>query len=47
MRRMDKFYLLMRRYVHATFRLMAREGWSEESVDRVNAILAGKSGPLT
>jgi ribosomal RNA-processing protein 1 len=46
-RRMDKFYLLMRRYVNATFRLLARHGWSKEAIDGVNEILSSKTGPLT
>jgi ribosomal RNA-processing protein 1 len=45
--RQDKFYMLMRRYVNATFRLLAREDWSEEAVDAVNRILAEGGGPLT
>jgi ribosomal RNA-processing protein 1 len=47
MNRQDKFYMLMRRYVNATFRLLAREGWSEESVDAANRILTENGGPLT
>lgn len=47
MRRIDKFYMLMRRYVNATFRLLARHGWSKEAVDGVNGILMDKTGPLT
>jgi ribosomal RNA-processing protein 1 len=45
--RQDKFYMLMRKYVNATFRLLAREGWSEESVDAVNRILAEGAAPLS
>ena len=45
--RMDKFYMLMRRYVNATFRLLARHGWSEQAVDGVNEILTSKTGPMT
>lgn len=45
--RMDKFYMLMRRYVNATFRLQARHGWSKEAVDGVNEILMSKTGPMT
>lgn len=37
----------MRKYVNATFRLLAREGWSDESVDAVNRILADGPAPLT
>jgi ribosomal RNA-processing protein 1 len=45
--RMDKFYMLIRRYVNATFRLLAREGWSSEAVEGVNAILGAQRGPMT
>ncbi|ORY34723.1 nucleolar protein,Nop52-domain-containing protein [Naematelia encephala] len=45
--RVDKFYMLIRRYVNATFRLLARGGWKEEQVGRVNDVLAGKGGPIT
>ena len=44
---MDKFYLLVRRYVNATFRLLAREGWSEGAVRALNTILSSKGGPMT
>ena len=44
---MDKFYLLMRRYVNASFRLMARNGWSRGVIDGVNGILSAKDGPVT
>ena len=43
--RMDKFYLLIRRYVNATFRLQAKHAWSAESVEGVNKILT--DGPLS
>jgi ribosomal RNA-processing protein 1 len=39
--------MLMRRYVNATFRLLAREEWSEESIDAVNRILTENGGPLS
>ena len=44
---MDKFYLLMRRYVSATFRLVARHQWSTAAIDGVNEILSASSGPMT
>lgn len=47
MNRMDKFYMLMRRYVNATFRLLARHGWSKQAVEGVNDILTAKTGPMT
>ncbi|WVR08021.1 hypothetical protein IAU60_005065 [Kwoniella sp. DSM 27419] len=45
--RMDKYYMLMRRYVNATFRLLAREQWTEEAVSAVNSILSKNGGPMT
>jgi ribosomal RNA-processing protein 1 len=42
---MDKFYLLIRRYVNATFRLLARARWETDAIDAVNEIL--RDGPLT
>ncbi|EIW71503.1 hypothetical protein TREMEDRAFT_28117 [Tremella mesenterica DSM 1558] len=45
--RIDKYLLLIRRYVNATFRLLARENWSISSVEAVNSILGGPHGPLT
>lgn len=36
----------MRRYVNATFRLLAREGWTEDAVEAVNTIMGGTGGPL-
>jgi ribosomal RNA-processing protein 1 len=44
---MDKFYLLIRRYVNATFRLLARAEWSTDAIAAVNEILGRKGGPLT
>ena len=45
--RIDKFYALLRKYVNATFRLLARERWSEDAIRRVNEILGGGRGPLS
>ncbi|WOO86146.1 Ribosomal RNA processing protein 1 B [Vanrija pseudolonga] len=45
--RMDKYYMLIRRYVNATFRLLARAGWSEAAVSAVNDIMSAKSGPMS
>lgn len=39
--------MLIRRYINATFRLLAREEWSEEAIEGVNAILIGERGPMT
>lgn len=44
--RIDKYYMLIRKYVNATFRLLAREGWESSSVARVTAILGGEHGPM-
>lgn len=41
-----KFLLLFRRFVNAAFRFLAREGWSGEGVDRLNAMLLKENGPL-
>ncbi|WVW86912.1 hypothetical protein I302_108967 [Kwoniella bestiolae CBS 10118] len=45
--RMDKYYLLMRKYVNATFRLLAREKWEKDAVVAVNRILTKNGGPMT
>lgn len=42
--RMDKFYLLIRRFVSASFGLLAREEWSQEGVEGMCEILVGKNG---
>lgn len=44
---MDKYYMLIRRYVNATFRLLARAGWSDAAVTAVNEIMSAKSGPMS
>lgn len=43
---MDKYYRLLRRYMVATFRLLAREGWDRHAVRDFNAIVAGPNGPF-
>ncbi|WWC95579.1 hypothetical protein V866_002444 [Kwoniella sp. B9012] len=45
--RMDKYYLLMRKYVNATFRLLAREKWEKNAIQAVNRILTKDGGPMT
>ncbi|TXT04365.1 hypothetical protein VHUM_04132 [Vanrija humicola] len=45
--RIDKYYMLIRRYVNATFRLLARAGWSEAAVSAVNDIMSAESGPMS
>ena len=43
---MDKYYMLVRRFVNASFRLLIAENWSPMAVDKYNTILTGKGGPL-
>ncbi|WWC65846.1 uncharacterized protein I303_108468 [Kwoniella dejecticola CBS 10117] len=45
--RMDKYYLLMRKYVNATFRLLARERWEKHAISAVNRIMSKNGGPMT
>ncbi|UZJ51872.1 hypothetical protein CBS101457_001192 [Exobasidium rhododendri] len=44
--RVDKFYLLFRRFTNAAFRLLARQGWEEEGVSQFTEILLKEGGPL-
>lgn len=44
--RLDKFYLLIRRFVHASFLLLQREAWDPRAIDEYNAMLCGPGGPL-
>ncbi|CED85031.1 Nucleolar protein NOP52/RRP1 [Phaffia rhodozyma] len=37
--RMDKYYMLIRRFLNATFRLLQRDNWRKESIESYNAIL--------
>lgn len=45
--RIDKYYMLIRRVVNASFRLMARHGWSDDAVNGVNEILSAERGPMS
>lgn len=45
--RIDKYYMLIRRYVNATFRLLQREGWNADAVSKVNSILTAVRGPMS
>ncbi|BEJ16512.1 hypothetical protein CspHIS471_0511170 [Cutaneotrichosporon sp. HIS471] len=45
--RIDKYYMLIRRYVNASFRLAARAGWSNAAVEGINAILGSEHGPMS
>ncbi|BGP23654.1 nucleolar protein Nop52 variant [Rhodotorula toruloides] len=44
--RMDKFLLLMRRFVFVAFKLLEREGWDARAIKEYNEMLVGPKGPL-
>ncbi|EIM92188.1 ribosomal RNA processing protein [Stereum hirsutum FP-91666 SS1] len=44
--RIDKYYMLIRRFVNASFRLLMRDGWSSASCQEYNDILTCTGGPL-
>ncbi|KAK7465395.1 hypothetical protein VKT23_005373 [Stygiomarasmius scandens] len=44
--RMDKYYMLVRRFVNASFRLLMRENWDTKFVGEYNRILSREGGPL-
>jgi ribosomal RNA-processing protein 1 len=44
--RMDKYYMLVRRFVNASFRLLERSEWSTTACGDYNDILSGQEGPL-
>ncbi|EDR15800.1 rRNA processing protein RRP1 [Laccaria bicolor S238N-H82] len=44
--RIDKYYMLVRRFVNATFRLLIRTEWDQTSCDEYNDILVKEGGPL-
>ncbi|KAF5368433.1 hypothetical protein D9758_002258 [Tetrapyrgos nigripes] len=44
--RMDKYYMLVRRFVNASFRLLIRENWDVKIVEEYNKILCREGGPL-
>ncbi|KII93163.1 hypothetical protein PLICRDRAFT_87582 [Plicaturopsis crispa FD-325 SS-3] len=44
--RMDKYYMLVRRFVNAAFRLLLLNDWDSAVCDEYNAILTGAGGPL-
>ncbi|KAH9004107.1 Nop52-domain-containing protein [Lactarius hatsudake] len=44
--RMDKYYLLIRRFVNATFRLLTRSDWDSGLCQVYNDILTTRGGPL-
>ncbi|CAA7265915.1 unnamed protein product [Cyclocybe aegerita] len=44
--RIDKYYMLIRRFVNATFRLLTRAKWNNGSCQEYNRILTEEGGPL-
>ncbi|RDX51869.1 Nop52-domain-containing protein [Lentinus brumalis] len=44
--RIDKYYMLIRRFVNASFRLLIRSGWDAEACREYNSILTDRGGPL-
>ncbi|PFH49694.1 hypothetical protein AMATHDRAFT_194545 [Amanita thiersii Skay4041] len=44
--RIDKYYMLVRRFVNATFRLLLRSKWDEDACQEYNNILMSTEGPL-
>ncbi|SCZ93660.1 BZ3500_MvSof-1268-A1-R1_Chr6-3g08802 [Microbotryum saponariae] len=44
--RLDKFYLLIRRFVYAAFALLQREEWDPRAIEEYNQLLTGPGGPL-
>ena len=43
---MDKYYMLVRKFINASLRLMGRDEWNREAILAYNEILARKGGPL-
>ncbi|KAJ7597504.1 nucleolar protein,Nop52-domain-containing protein [Mycena floridula] len=44
--RIDKYYMLVRRFINAAFRLLIRTGWETSTVEEYNRILTREGGPL-
>lgn len=44
--RIDKFYMLIRRFVDAAFRLQLRENWDDDCCEAYEYILTRPNGPL-
>ncbi|KAF9270613.1 Nop52-domain-containing protein [Marasmius fiardii PR-910] len=44
--RMDKYYMLVRRFVNASFRLLLRNDWDQKTCEQYNIILTRQGGPL-
>ncbi|KAJ7808233.1 nucleolar protein,Nop52-domain-containing protein [Mycena olivaceomarginata] len=45
--RLDKYYMLVRRFVNATFTVLGRSKWDKSACDTYNDILTGEGGPLS
>lgn len=46
MRRLDKYYMLVRKFTNAAFRLLIRSEWREDACAEYNSILSSAGGPL-
>ncbi|PVG00915.1 Nop52-domain-containing protein [Serendipita vermifera] len=44
--RIDKYYLLVRKFVNASFRLLIRENWDVKAMEEYSSIMSGRGGPL-
>ncbi|KZS93161.1 Nop52-domain-containing protein [Sistotremastrum niveocremeum HHB9708] len=44
--RMDKYYMLVRKYVRASFTLLLRTNWKAEYCEEYNKILTSRDGPI-
>ena len=44
--RIDKYYMLVRKFINASFRLLVREKWSLAVCEEYNHIIGGPGGPL-
>ncbi|KAF7307086.1 rRNA processing protein [Mycena indigotica] len=44
--RLDKYYMLVRRFINATFRLLAGADWAEDVCNTYNKMLTREGGPL-
>ena len=44
--RIDKYYMLVRKFVNASFLLLVREEWSRSVCEEYNHIIGGPGGPL-
>jgi len=44
--RIDKYYMLVRKFVNASFHLLVREEWSRAVCEEYNHIIGGPGGPL-